>query len=228
MLNVGRSDSSSGPWHKPDLPTYGISLDRIKGLYRAEQYSVEDTAARCDRETKEKYSHDEIYGKWCNVNDYIDVPVDFAFEYAANVYSLEEWTYSVRDLKHIGNGVYKGKELLAPPTELFVRSDAYPDSRVVDYLCAWDQKEELWMRYYFRFVDARPTLNRPGTIMMWLNAKHPYYDRNSANLPSWVKDAQNKKDRPWVGDHWRYFYAAHKIEADNLRFILEHRYHNKK
>lgn len=226
MLNVGRNED--GPWSKADLLTGGIPLDHVKGLHRAEHHSVKETAARCERETKDKYTHEEVYGQWCNVNDFIDVPVDYAWEYAANVYSLEEWTYSVRDLKHIGKGIYKAKELLAPPTEIFVRSDAHKESRVVDYFCAWDQKEELWMRYYLRFVDAKPTLNRPGTILMWLNCKHPYYDRQAKGSPAWLKDAQNKKDRSWVGDYWRYFYAAHKIEADNLRYLLEHRYHNKK
>jgi hypothetical protein len=227
MLNLGHNHHD-GPWKKSDLRTEGVSVDKIKGLAHAEHVSPQEIAARCERDTKDSYSHHEMYGTWCNVDGFIDVPVEYAFEYAANVHSLEEWTYSVRDLKHIGNGIYKGKELLAPPTEIFVRCDAFKDSYVVDYLCAWDQKEELWMRYYFRFIDARPTLNRPGTILTWLNCKHPYYDRKSANLPNWVKDSQNKKDRVWVGDHWRYFWAAHKIEADNLRYILEHRYHNKK
>ena len=225
MLNV--ADTKAAPWHKPDLLTHGIPLERIKGLHRAEQYSLDESAARCERETKEKYSHEEIFGKWCNVNAFIDVPVDFAFAYVANIFSLEEWTYNVRDLKHLTNGVYKGRALHTN-TEFFVRSEVFKDARVVDYQCACDQKEELWMRYNFRFLDAEPSIKRPGTILTWLNSKHPYYDRQSKNLPGWLKDAQNRTDRPWVGDHWPYFYAAHKIEADNLRFILEHRYYNRK
>lgn len=40
----------------------------------------------------------------------------------------------------------------------------YVDERTCDhiYLYAWDQKEELWMRSYFRFVDAQGLVNRPG------------------------------------------------------------------
>jgi hypothetical protein len=116
MLNV--ADTKAAPWHKPDLLTHGIPLERIKGLHRAEQYSLDESAARCERETKEKYSHEEIFGKWCNVNAFIDVPVDFAFAYVANIFSLEEWTYNVRDLKHLTNGVYKGRALHTN-TELF-------------------------------------------------------------------------------------------------------------
>ncbi len=226
MLDVAHNKAS--PWHQPDLLTHDIPLERIKGLHRAEHHSFELTQARYERETKEKYSHDEIYGKWCNLNDFIDVPADFAWEYVANIFSLEEWTYGVRDLKHIGNGIYKGRELHHPATEFFVRNEAFKDARVVDYHCAWDQKEELWMRSYFRFLDAKPSLNRPGTILSWLNCKHPYYDPKSKASPAWLKDAQNKKDRPWINDLWPHCHAAHKIEVDNLRFILEHRYHNRK
>lgn len=225
MLNLS---SETSPWQKSELLTYGIGLERIKGLFRVEDYGKERIEERLDRDTKEKYGHDELFGLWCNVNDFIDVPVDFAWEYVRNVFSLEEWTYSLRNLRHIGSGIYKGHDILFAETEIFVRTESFTDARAVDFLCAWDQKEELWMRYYFRFIDAKPTLNRPGTILTWLNCRHPYYDRSFKNAPSWLKDAQNRKDRPWVGDYWHYFHAAHKIEAENLRYVLEHRYHNRK
>lgn len=226
MLNLHGSEG--GPWIKSDLNTGGISVDRIKGLYRAEEHSRDETKERFDRETKERYSHDEVYGKWWNVNNFIDVPVDYALAYGANVYSLEEWTHGIRNLKHVGNGIYEGKDLSAPHTEIFVKSEPHHDARAVDYHFAWDQREELWIRHYLRFIDSKPALNRPGTILSWLSCKHPYYDRKSPNQPGFVKDAQSKKGREWIGDHWRQSYAWHKIEADNLRYILEHRYHNRK
>lgn len=39
---------------------------------------------------------------------------------------------------------------------------------------------------------------------------------------------QKKLGHEWLGDYWRSFYARAKGEADNLRYILEHRYHSKK
>lgn len=42
------------------------------------------------------YPHDQIFGQYCTVNDYIDCPPDDLFEYMADTRSLEEWTYSLR------------------------------------------------------------------------------------------------------------------------------------
>lgn len=224
MFNLSRGES--GPFSKNDLKTNGVPIDKIKGLYRFEQYSLADANARFERETKDKWPHDAIYGRWWNINDYIDVPVDYAFQYISNIYSWEEWSYGIRRLHHVGNGIYKGHDKWAKDTEIFLRSDPHQDAKAVDFHAAWDQKEELWVRYYFRLVDAKPALNRAGTILSWFSLRHPYYDKKSPGLPEWLKDAQTKKGRPWLGDYWRYFLAWHKVEADNLRYILEHRYHN--
>jgi hypothetical protein len=105
-----------------------------------------------------------------------------------------------------------------------VRSEAYPDAKVVDYLCAWDQGQELWMRYYCRFVDAMPTLGKPGCVLMWLNCRHPNYIRGGKNLPEYIVKAQSRQDRPWVGDVWGLFAAGHYMEAENLKKILEQRF----
>lgn len=214
-------------WHRESIETNGIKKERIPGLYLSEDHSVPEIQKVLLTETKETYSHEEVHGTYCNVNDYINCPVEDAYNYAANVFSLEEWTYSMRDLTHVGDGLYKGREALAPDTDIFVRCKAYSDSKVVDYLCAWDQGEELWMRYYFRFVDAQPTLKKPGTILMWLNCHHPYYEKGGENTPKRIADAQSRQDRPWVGDFWKYFEAGHRIEANNLKAILEHRFSKK-
>ncbi len=226
MLNLHSNES--GPYKKNDLKTCGISADKIKGLFRSEEYSPADAYARWERDSKEKYNHDEIFGKWWTVGEFIDVPHDFAYEYVSNPYSLEEFSYGIRDLKHIGQGIYQGQDRFTKNTEIFVKSEAFPHVKAVDHYYAWDQKEELWMRHYFRFVDAKQVLNRPGTVMSWSSWKHPYYDKKSAALPAWLKDSQKKLGREWLGDYWRSFYARAKGEADNLRYILEHRYHSKK
>lgn len=211
-------------WKRKDLPTNGIGLDQISGLYLSEQYSVEEIQKKLISETKESYSFDEVHGTYCNVDEVIDCSVEDAYRYAANVYSLEEWTYSLRDVKPEGNGLYRARENLAPNTDIYVRVDCHDKARCVDYLCAWDQGKELWMRYYFRFVDAMPTFGRQGTVMMWLNCKHPYYDRANGDVPQHIKQGQNRTDRPWVGDFWKLFVAGHQMEAQNLKKILEHRF----
>lgn len=218
-------NNQKGPWNRDDLVTCGIDFREIPGLYSSEDHDIPAVLAKMESMTKETYDHQEIFGEFCHLGEYIAVPLDIVFEYAANVHSLEEWTFSLRKCEHIGGGVYKGVENLANETVIYVRSDAYPDSGVVDYLCAWDQGDELWMRYYFRFIDAMPTLKKPGTIVLWTNCKHPYYDRNTtAQVPASIQEQIDRTDRGWVGEIWDKFDAIHKIEMANLKAILEYRY----
>jgi len=214
------------PCSKDSLVVNRTKSREIPGLYTCEEHDIPDVMAKLEEMTKETYSHEEIFGNYSHLGEYIHCPVDMAFEYAANIYSLEEWTFSLRSLKHVGGGLYKGIEYLAKDTSIYVRSEAYRDCRVVDYPCAWDQGDELWMRYHFRFVDAMPTLRKPGTVMLWTNCKHPYYDRSVTNVPNYISDARERTDRNWVGDIWPYFDAIHRIEAMNLKAILEYRFAN--
>ena len=130
----------------------------------------------------------------------------------------------MRDFHYIGGGLYRSDERLGKDTYVYTKVEAYPGPSVVDYLCAWDQALELWMRYYFRFVDAQPTLNKPGTVVLWTNCKHPYYDRNTPNLPDYIAEGHNRTNRSWVGDYWLQFDAIHKVEINNLKRILEYRF----
>jgi 3-oxoacyl-(acyl-carrier-protein) synthase III len=216
-----------GPWSRESLVTNGIKSGEIPGLYSCEDHGIPDIAARLQEMTKDVYQHEEIFGSYCHIGEYIHCPVDMAFEYAANIYSLEEWTFSLRQFRHIGGGLYKGKEFLAKDTPIYIRAEAYPECRVVDYPCAWDQGDELWMRYYFRFIDAMPTLRKPGTVMLWTNCKHPYYDRSVTDVPEYISNGRARLDRKWVGDIWPSFDAIHRIETQNLKSILEYRFANK-
>lgn len=226
-MNNETTVNETGPWQRNELITNNISVSEIPGLYVCEQYGIPDISNKLQEMTKEHYKHDEIFGDFCHLGEYIHCPVDMAYEYCANVYSLEEWCFSLRNFRHIGGGLYKGDEALANDTEIFIRAEAYPDSRVVDYPCAWDQGDELWMRYYFRFIDAMPTIGKPGTIVLWTNCQHPYYNRETAHpVPEYIRQQINRADRKWVGDIWKYFDAIHKIEMKNLKIILEHRYQN--
>lgn len=218
---------AGGPWSQESLVTNGIKAREIPGLYSCEDHELPEIGARLQEMTKETYRHEEIFGSYCHIGEYIHCPVDMAFEYAANVYSLEEWTFSLRQFRHIGGGLYKGVEFLGKDTPIYIRSEAYPDSRVVDYPCAWDQGDELWMRYYFRFLDAMPVLRKPGTIMLWTNCKHPYYDRSVADVPESISKGRARTDRKWVGDIWPNFDAIHRIETKNLKTILEYRFASK-
>ena len=218
--------STGGPANRGALATNGIATPEIPDLFTSEKQGLDELKVKLREYTKPSYSGEEVFGQFCHTAEFIGCPVDMAYEYAANVYCLEEFTFSLRNFNYIGGGLYKGTEALAKDTVIYMRVDAYPDSRVVDHLCAWDQGEELWMRYHFRFLDAMPTLRRPGTIVLWSNCKHPYYDRSVTEVPAYIAEPRDRTDRLWVGDIWPNFYAIHKIEAANLKKILEYRFAN--
>ncbi|MFD0384187.1 hypothetical protein ACFQ2B_23625 [Streptomyces stramineus] len=176
--------------------------------------------------TKESYSHEEIFGQYCPLSEHIDVPYDIVFEYCANARSLEEWTYSIRNMKHLGGGLYRADEMIQPNTDIYIRSDAQkgPEQGLVVYPCAWDQGQELWMRYYLTIIDSAKVFNKPGTVVLWSNCKHPYYDRATTDVPDYIAKGRARTDRVWVGDIWPMFHAYHSIEMGNLKKILEHRF----
>ena len=60
------------------------------------------------------------------MNQYINVPVDYAYAYLSNVKNLEKWTFSVRSLKPIGGGLYEGIEAIVENTKIYIRADCYP------------------------------------------------------------------------------------------------------
>lgn len=212
-------------WTRANLLTNNVKLDEINGLYRSEDHpATPESMQYFVKKSKPQYSYEEAYGDYCTVHLYINCPVDTAFQYAANPYSLEEWTYTLRDLQTVKEDLMVGREALVADTKIYVRTESYEASRVVDYLCAWDQAEELWMRYYCRFVDAMPTFGKPGCVLIWTNCRHPYYLRESSNKPQHIRESQNRQDRPWVGDVWNLFQAGHMVEAENMKRILEARF----
>jgi len=222
-------NKSTHPDSRDDLKKMGKDIGPTKdlpGMHVNETDAMPQFQEIVTNNTKNLDLNEVAFGTYCNINLYIAAPLEDVYNYAANIYSLEEWTYSLRDLKPEEGkpGLYVGTELLAPNTKIWASVDAYPDAKVVDYPCAWDQGDVLWMRYYMRFVDAQATLGKPGTILMWLNCKHPFYERGHADAPAHITESQNRKDRPWVGDFWPMFKAGHDMEAVNLKLIAEARF----
>ena len=196
-------------------------IAHIPGLIRCETHSGDDMSAVAMEMTHTVYPHDQQYGQYCSIQEYIDCPPDEVFQYMANVHCLSEWTYSVRDFRTTEQpGLWEGVDSLDANTKIFCKVEANAAARTVDYHCAWDQGRELWMIYLNRVVDAQLVLQKPGSVVFWSNCHHPYYDRNP--FP-----ALSKPDRTWVGEWWHFFYAGHTIELRNLKAILEHRHREK-
>ncbi|HMF19461.1 MAG TPA: hypothetical protein VKE98_19795 [Gemmataceae bacterium] len=203
---------------KPDL----ADIDRLPGVHRIENCSKEQMTSLAMEMTHAVYPHDEVYGQYCPIQDYINCPPEKAFEYLADVYTLEEWTYSTRDFKPVSDdGLFVGLDRLGSTTKIYVRVVVNREAMTVDFHCSWDQGEHLWMIYLMRVVPAELVLGKPGCVVLWTNCRHPNYDRNP------YPETAPAGRKIWVGDMWPFFYAGHKIELDNLKAILEYRHANR-
>jgi hypothetical protein len=193
------------------------ALSEVPGLVRCEEFDREALGEQITELTHTVYAHEQVYGQFCTVHAHIDCPPQQVFEYMANPYSLLEWTYSVRDLRPMGRGddVFVGVD--SGDTPIYCKTVSHPEALTVDYHCAWDQGDELWMIYLNRIVPAQAVLGRSGSVVIWTNCHHPHYDKNP--FPE-----LDRPKRAWVGEWWPLFYAGHSIELANLKAILEHRH----
>ncbi len=161
------------------LPALEDIADPIDGVVRIETSPREKATPIIMEMMRSVYPHDEVFGEYCTVNDYIDCPPDELYAYLSDTRSLEEWTYSLRGFTPTEErGLWLAYDRLGSETEIYTRTVANPDARTVDYHCAWDQGKHLWMIYLMRVVDAQVVLDKPGSVVLWTNCHHPFYDRN--------------------------------------------------
>ena len=62
------------------------------------------------------------------------------------------------------------------------------------------------MIYLMRVVDAQSVLDKPGSVVLWTNCHHPFYDDNP------YPEAAPPERPVWVGDFWDMFGAGHELE----------------
>lgn len=198
-----------------------LPLAEIPGLKRIETFSKDDMQAECMDLTHAVYPHDQVYGKYCTLEEYIDCPPEEVFAYLAEGRNLAEWTYSMRDFEPTEDPeVLVSFDRIGGNTRIYTKTVSHPSAMTVDYHCAWDQKQTLWMIYLMRVVPAELVLKQSGCVILWTNCRHPYYDNN----PFPEKAPEGRKI--WVGDMWPFFYAGHVVELNNLVKILEFRHVN--
>ena len=192
--------------------------NKVEGLERVETTPIDEMRGLMLDLTHAVYPHEDLYEDFCAIHQYIDCPPEDLFKYMSDIHSFGEWTYSLRDLKKSNiENVYVGKDKIGDNTDIYCKVVANEEALTVDYHCAWDQGDDLWMIYLYRIVPAELVLKKPGSVVFWQNCRHPYYDKNPY---------QNKapEGRPWVGDFWDVFYAGHTIELNNLKYIAEYRH----
>jgi hypothetical protein len=196
-------------------------IDTIPGVRRIENFPKEEMNAAAMDLTHAVYPHDDVYGQYCTLEEYIACPPEDVYRYLADVYTLAEWTYSLRDFGPPDErGVVMSRDKIGGETLIYTRTIANAAAMTVDYHCAWDQGDRLWMIYLMRVIPAPLVLDRPGSVVLWTNCRHPYYDKN----PFPERAPAGRK--VWVGDLWPFFYAGHHVEMQNLKAILEYRHAN--
>ena len=195
-------------------------INAIPGVRRIENFPKNDMSALCVDLTHAVYPHEQVYGQYCSLQEHIDCPPADVFRYLADVSMLAEWTYSLRGVQPAGEGAVVFTDRIGDVTKCYARAVAHEPSMTVDYHCAWDQGDKLWMIYLMRVVPAELVFDRPGSVVLWTNCHHPYYDDNPR------PDLAPAGRKVWVGDLWPFFYAGHYIELQNLKWILEHRHAN--
>ncbi|MFE3225321.1 SRPBCC family protein [Nocardia sp. NPDC059228] len=201
-----------------DAPIEVPELD-IPGVYRIETMALKEGMPLVLDMTRAVYPHDEIYGEYCTVTEFIAAPPDEVYGYLADTRSLCEWTYSMRGFERTADPeIWASDDRIGSHTRIYTRTVANPDARTVDYHCAWDQADHLWMIYLMRVVDAQLVLNKPGSVVTWTNCRHPFYEDNG------YPETEPEGRPVWVGDFWHLFAAGHLLELRNLKAICEHRH----
>jgi len=198
-----------------------VDINTIENVRRFENFTKDDMQGFCMEMTHAVYPHDKVFGKYCTLEEYVDCPPEEAFKYLSNTYNLAEWTYSMRNFGEMDEtGLVMSLDRIGGETEIYARTKVNADAMTVDYHCAWDQGNKLWMIYLMRVIDAQLVLNKPGSVILWSNCRHPFYDANP------FPEAAPADRKIWVGDMWPFFYAGHYVEMQNLKSILEYRHAN--
>lgn len=201
------------------LPALSDLPDRpIPGIVRIENSDREATTPIIADMLRSVYPHEQVFGQFCPVQDYLAVPPQDLYDYLSDTRCLEEWTYSLRGFVETDTpGLWQAYDRLGTNTKIYTRTVAHPDAMTVDYHCAWDQGKHLWMIYLMRIVDAQVVLDRPGSVVLWSNCRHPFYEQNP------FPETAPADRKVWVGDFWDMFSAGHRLELDNLKAIAEYR-----
>ena len=203
------------------LPALDDIAGPIDGVTRIETSPREKATPIIMEMMRSVYPHEQVFGEYCTVNEYVDCPPDELYEYLSDTRSLEEWTYSLRGFTTTEEpGLWLAYDRLGTETRIYTRTPSNPDARTGDSNGAWCQSHHPWLFYGTRVVDAQLVLDKPGSVVLWTNCHHPFYDHNP--YPETAPP-----DRPvWVGDFWDMFGAGHLLELKNLKAIAEYRHRN--
>ena len=109
------------------------SINRIANVRRIENFSKDEMNSFAMELTHAVYPHEEVYGDYCTIEEYIDCPPEEVFAYLADVYTLAEWTYSLRDFEPMdAEGRVLSTDKIGGQTKIYTRCTANADAMTVD------------------------------------------------------------------------------------------------
>ena len=171
-----------------DITAHTGTTDPIDGVIRIETSPKEKATPIILEMMRSVYPHDEVFGEFCTVNDYIDCPPDELFDYMAEPAAWRSGRTACV-ASHPPNSPDCGWRTTGwapgagPGSAIYTRTHANRQALTVDYHCAWDQGKHLWMIYLMRIVDAQVVFDKPGSVVLWTNCHHPFYDRTPTRKP---------------------------------------------
>jgi hypothetical protein len=98
-----------------------LDINTIPGVRRIENFPKEEMNGLALDLTHAVYPHEEIYGKYCSLEEHIECPPEDVFRYLADPRTLEEWTYSLRDFAPTGDGSLVATDRIGAQTRIFTR-----------------------------------------------------------------------------------------------------------
>ena len=119
------------------MPT--TSINAIQHVHRIENCPLPHMNALANELTHSVYPHDDVYGNYCSLEEYINCPPETVFDYLANGYNLAEWTYSLRDFAPAPfSDQLLAIDKIGTGTKIYCKTISNKAGMTVDYHCAWD------------------------------------------------------------------------------------------
>jgi hypothetical protein len=159
---------------------------------------------------QEEIPWEEAFGEFVDVDAYIpNLTVDETYEYFQDIYNLEEWTISVRNVQPMGelNGKnrYIADEAMPPGGNIYLLEEKHPETHTVDWWVG-HSPDNIWMHYYIRVLDAQEYIGRPGVLLTWVNFGHANFEADPVLMQGFLM-----------------MRIAHAAERDNMVKILNWR-----
>jgi len=178
-------------------------------LLTIENYTMEELWGRfIGPEVKETYTHDELFSDFVPSMAVFDgVPIEDAFAFLSRSENMAQWTMSMRNHRLVKDDIYEADEDATPTGKVYVRTIPNAEAQTIEWRAGHASPDDLWILYRGILTDAQAAMGRKGTAFFWTNFVHA-----------------RVRDDPMLAVGFKAMYAAHKIEINNLKMILEGRY----